>query len=249
MSKSNGLGAAFYMDGVDLSGDIGALSRLNSPRGYTEQTGIDKSAMERLHSHRNGGIEFSSFFNKAAGQEFLNLTPPFTTSRIATYVHRTSSAFQPAFSLLCKQTDRATSRGNDASLTMANTAESTDYGTEWGRTLTIGKRTDTAATNGTGVDFAAATAFGLQAWVHVFSFTGTSVTIKLQESSDNAVGDAYADVTGGGFTVVSTAPQAQRLQTTRALAVERWLRVVTTGTFSECTFAVAVKKNTISTVF
>jgi hypothetical protein len=223
---------------------------MNSPRGTNEVTGIDKSAFERLHAHMDGGIEFQAWFNKAAGQAHVNLAASFPTAgRIASYLHRVSSANQPGFSLFCKQTDYAPSRGDDGSLTVAVSAESTDFGTEWGRTLTIGKRSDTTATNGTGVDFAAASSFGLQAWLHVFSFTGTSVTIKLQESSDNAVGDAYADVTGGGFTVVSSAPQAQRIQTTRALAVERWLRVVTTGTFSQCTFAVVVKKNTISTVF
>ena len=125
MTKQNGLGAAFYIDGVDLSGDVGSLSRLDSPRATIDVTAIDKSAMERLHAHSDGGIEFVSFFNKAAGQEFLNLTPPFSSNRIATYMHRTDASNRPAFSLLCKQTDRVTQRGDDGSLTSTNSAEST----------------------------------------------------------------------------------------------------------------------------
>jgi hypothetical protein len=53
--------------------------------------------------------------------------------------------------------------------------------------LTAAPRTDTTATNGTSYDFGTgSTAFGLQAYLQVLSFTGTSCTIKLQESSDNA---------------------------------------------------------------
>jgi hypothetical protein len=92
--------------------------------------------------------------------------------------------------------------------------------------------------------------FGLQAYLHVFAVVGTSVTVKLQESSDNS-GDAYADVTGGGFTAVTAVAGtgSQRIQTSRTQTIERYLRVVTTGTFSSATFAVAVVRNDTSVVF
>jgi hypothetical protein len=117
-----------------------------------------------------------------------------------------------------------------------------------GLALTTGKRTDTAATNGTGVDFGdpspAAFSYGLQAYLHVFAFTGTNATIKLQQSSDNGAGDAWSDVVGGAFASVTSGPQAQRIETARDLAVERYLRVVTTGTFTSLQFAVATTVNT-----
>jgi hypothetical protein len=65
--------------------------------------------------------------------------------------------------------------------------------------------------------------------------------VKLQESSDNA-GDTYADVVGGSFGAQS-AIGASRIQTSPTLAVERYLKVVTTGTFSSCQFLVAVTRN------
>ena len=80
------------------------------------------------------------------------------------------------------------------------------------------------------------------------SFTGTSVTVKIQESSDNGAGDAWADVTGGGFTA-ATGVTTQRLETARGQTVERYLRAVTTGTFSSATFAVVAVRNDTSTVF
>ena len=89
------------------------------------------------------------------------------------------------------------------------------------------------------------TLFGLQAYAQVVGFTGTDATIKLQHSADNGSVDAWADVTGGGFTTVTTAPQAQRIQTTRALAIKRYLRVVTTTSagFTSLEFLVSVARN------
>ncbi|WP_372352624.1 hypothetical protein [Streptomyces sp. KL116D] len=96
--------------------------------------------------------------------------------------------------------------------------------------------------------FNGAANFGLQAYLHVFAFTGTSVTVKLQESSDNGVGDPWADVTGGAFTA-ATAIGAQRIETARGLTVKRYLRAVSTGTFTSATFAVSVNRNDVATIF
>jgi hypothetical protein len=250
MTKQSGLGAAFYIDGVDLSGDIGSLSRINTARGVLPVTGINKSAFERLHAHRDGGMEFMSYFNDAAGAAHPTLKTRPTTDRIVTYLHRTTLG-TPAAACIGKQVNYDPSRGEDGSLTYAITVESNGFGLEWGSTLTAADDTHTGAGSGTGVDFEAASSFGLQAYLHVLAFTGTDATVKLQESSDNGSGDAFADVTGGAFTQITTAPQAQRIQTTRALAVERYLRytVTTSGGFSSLTLVVVVKKNTVLTEF
>lgn len=247
MAKSTGLGARFYLDGYDLSGDIGSLSRINTARNVNEVPGIDVEAQERLHAHRDGGMEWSAWFNPSAGQSFPIMKTVPTSDRQAMYLHRATLGASAA-ACVCKQVDFSPSRGSDAAFTLGVTVESNAYGLEWGTMLTAGKRTDTTATNGTGVDFTGSTAFGLQAYLQVFSFTGTSVTVKLQESSDNGVGDAWADVTGGGFTA-ATAIGTQRIQTARGLTVERYLRVATTGTFTNAVFAVMVVKNSVSTVF
>jgi hypothetical protein len=93
--------------------------------------------------------------------------------------------------------------------------------------------------------------FGLQAYLQVTSFTGTDVTIKLQSSMDNAATDAYADVTGGGFTTVTSGPTSERIATSATLPIERYLRVVTTtsGGFTSLTFNVVAVRNKVSTVF
>jgi hypothetical protein len=55
-------------------------------------------------------------------------------------------------------------------------------------------------------------------------------------------------VTGGGFTA-ATGVGAQRIQTARGQTVERYLRVVTTGTFSNAVFAVSVARNDVEVTY
>jgi hypothetical protein len=250
VAKQSGLGDNFFFAGYDLSGDVGSLSRIGGGPALLEVTGINKSGIERIGGLRDGGIEFTAFFNDAAGQAHPVLSALPTTDRIATYCRGTTLG-NPAACMVAKQINYDPTRNADGSLTETIQTLANGYGLEWGEQHTAGKRTDTAATNGTGVDGAAATNFGLQAYVQVLSFAGTDATIKLQESSDNGAGDAWADVTGGGFTAITTAPSAERIATATNLAVERYLRVVTTTSagFTSLVFAVVVVRNATTPVF
>jgi len=249
MTKSGGMGDQLYIGGYDLSNDIGSLRRIGGGNTPLPKTGIDKSAMERMGGKRDGGIEYQAYYNPATDRAHDVLSALPTTDQVVTYCRGTTLG-NPAAAVVSKQPDYAGNRGEDGSFLLDVQALANAYGLEWGVQLTAGQRTDGSATNGTGVDFGTgSTAFGLQAYLHVFAFTGTSVTIKLQESSDNGAGDAFTDVTGGAFAVVSAARTAERIQTSRTLTVERYLRVVTTGTFSACTFAVMCNRNDTSVSF
>lgn len=245
--KQSGLGDNLYIAGYDLSGDIGSLGGISGSVAPLDVTGIDKSAFERIGGRRDGNLEFTSFFNKATDRSHLRLSTLPTTNVLATYCRGTTLGNASAC-IQGKQINYDGTRADDGMFTFAVQVLGNGNGLEWGRQLTAGKRTDSTATNGTAVDFAASSAFGLQAYLQVFAFTGTSVTVKLQESSDNAVGDPYADVVGGGFTA-ATGVTSQRIGTSLGLTVERWLRVVTTGTFSNAVFAVTVVKNESAVTF
>lgn len=252
MTKGSGLGDNLYVDGYDLSGDTQMLSSIHGGPAALDMTAINKSAYERQGGLRDGGIDWASFLNDAAGQAHPVLSGLPVTDRIVTYCRGTTLG-NPAASMQGKQIGYDPNRDNAGNLTFTLNAQSNAFGLEWGKLMTAGKRTDTVATNGTGVDFgyqtAGTTAFGLQAYLHVFAFTGTSVTIKLQESSDNGSVDPFADTTSGAFAVVGSAPQAQRIGTSLTQNVKRYLRVVTTGTFSSVTFAVMVNRNDTLTAF
>lgn len=247
MAKQSGLGDNLYVSGYDLSGDVGSLSRIGGGHTVLNVTGINKSGFERLLGVRDGSVEFSAFFNDAAGQAHPVLSALPTADRLVSYMRGTTLG-NPAASMMAKQINYDPTRGQDGSLTIAVSTLANGYGLEWGNQLTAGKRTDTGATAGTSVDDGASTAFGLQAYLHVFSFTGTSCTVAIQESSDDGSGDAWTDVTGGVFTAAS-AVGSERIATAPALTVERYLRINTTGTFSECTFAVIVVRNNATISF
>jgi hypothetical protein len=251
MPKQAGMGDQLYINGSNLSGDVGSLAGIRTPIGAIDTTGIDKYGHERIAGQRDGGLDFTSFFNKTAvtgAHKVLSTLP--TTDRIATYLRGTTPGRNGA-GLVCKQLNYDPDRSDTGEFTMKISLTANGYGLEWGTMMTAGARVDTTGTNGTPVDFTAGTAFGLQAYLQVTAVVGTSVTVKLQDSTDNAVGDPYADVVGGGFTAVTPggAPTAQRIATAGNLTVKRWLRVVTTGTFTSATFVVLVVRNPISTAF
>lgn len=243
MAKQTGLGAGFLWDGYDLSGDIGSLSRIASPRTILEDTGIDKEAYERLLAHKDGAIDYLAYFNPSASQAHPVLSALPRVDAIATYVHKRSTQGTMTASMVSKQINYDPNREQSGALTIPINAVANAYGLEWGELLTPSIATTHAgASSSASVDDGAATAFGLQAYLHITAFNGTNVTVAIQSSSDNGAGDAFANVTGGVF-AAATGIGAQRIQTSRTEAIERYLRVATTGTFTSVTFAVAYVRN------
>lgn len=244
MTKSSGLGDNFYVAGNNLSNDTSALSKIAGPLAVIDVTGIDKSAHERLGGKRDGQIDWTSFWNPTGAHPVLSALP--TGDTLVSYYFRQVIG-NPAANMVAKQIDYNPTRGTDGSLTVAVSAMANAYGLEWGQQLTPGIRTDAAATNGASWDGGAASNFGLQAYLHVFAFTGTDVTIKLQDSADNAT---FADLAAAAFTQVTAGPGWQRLAISNAATVRRYLRAVTvtTGGFTSVQFAVTAVRNLIAGV-
>lgn len=240
MAKQSGLGDAFYVSGHDLSGDIGSLGNVGGGPTPLEVTSIDKSAIERIGGIRDGRMEYSPWFNPAAGRAHEVLAALPTGHVLQTYCRGTALG-APAACLIAKQLNHDGTRANDGALTFSGQGQAAaGIALEWGRLGTAGVRADTTATNGASIDDGAATEFGLSAYLHVMAFTGTSATVTLQTSSDDGGGDAWADLPDGGFTTVTEAPGWQRIETAHDATVERYLRVVTTGTFTVLDFAVVI---------
>ncbi len=96
---------------------------------------------------------------------------------------------------------------------------------------------------GPSVDDGSSSAFGLQAYLQVTAFTGTDVTVKLQDSTDN-----WADLSGAAFAATTAAGTSQRIATSNAATVNRYLRVAltTSAGFTSATIAVAYNRNPLS---
>jgi hypothetical protein len=242
VAKQSGLGDRLYVGAYDLSGNIGSIQRIAGGPAALDLTDITQSGYGRVGGLRTGALEFSSWFNPAAGQSHPRLASLPTTDVIATYGRGTTLG-NPAASCVAKQIGYDGTRAADGSLSFAVSAQSNAYGIEWGTQLTAGLRTDTAATNGTGVDGAASSAFGAQFYLHLTAFTGTSVVVSIEDSADNVT---FAALSGAAFTSTA-AITSERIAVTGT--VRRYLRVVTTGTITSTTFFVNGVRNTTAVTF
>lgn len=245
MTKLNGLGQQLLVDGFNISGDVGAWSS-GCPHGVYDVTGLDKFANERILGRKDGRLALNAFFNPSAGavHDVLSTVP--TTDRQASLLVG-STLGAPAASILAKQITYDGDRPADGSMGFNTELLSNGFPLEWGIQLTAGTDDLTAAAAGTGVDTLASASFGLQAYLHVTAFTGTSATVTIQDNTADVPG-TYTDVTGAAF-AAATAVGAQRIQTSRTQTVRRWVRFNVTGVFSALTLAVVVVKNEASAVF
>ena len=249
--KQGGIGDNLYISGIDVSGDIGSIQRIGGGPGLLDVTAINAAGMERIGGQRSGEIGFASYFNDggaanraaATGSTFLTLSALPTADALLTYARGTTLGNQGA-GMVGKQVNYDMNRGQDAALLFSTQALSNGFPLEWGVQLTAGKRSDstaTAASSATSVDGAASTSFGWSAYLHVFSFTGTSCTVSIHDSGDNV---SFTLLSGASFTA-ATGVTSQRIQAATATAtVRRYLSVNTAGTFSACTFAVLFVRHT-----
>jgi hypothetical protein len=243
MAKQSGLGMNCYVGGYDLSGDVGSIETIHGGPSPLVVTGIDKGAIERQGGVRDGGVEFTSWFNPAAGAAHPKLSALPTADDIVTITTGTTIG-SAAVSQNGKQIGYDPKRGNDGSLAFKVSAQASSYGIEWGNLLTAGIRSDTAPTNGTGFNFLASTSFAWQAYLHVVSVTGT-VTVALEDSADNI---NFAPFAGSAF-AAAAAIGAQRIAGVALSTVRQYVRAVTSGAFSQASFAVMFVKNQTAVVF
>lgn len=249
--KQTGLIANLYIGGYDISGDTGSIDTISGSQATIDVTAINQVAHSRLGGLRTGEIDFTAFFDSASvavggyvgAHGVLSLLP--TADELVTVCIGTAIG-SPAACMLAKQINYDGTRNSDGSLTWKTQALSQGFGLEWGELLTAGIRTDSAATSGASQDDGGATAFGAQAYLQVFGFTGTDVTVKVQDSANNST---WADVSGFGFTqITGTTPQAQRIAIANNATLREFVRVttVTTGGFTSLKFAVVVVRNQIA---
>lgn len=249
--KRTGLGNYLLINGTNVSGDINSISKLGGGLAATEEmTDITQSAIERQAGLRDGGIGWISYFNPAANRAHA-IFSALPRTDVHAMVLFGQALGEAGAGIVAKQLDYAGTREQSGAFRFTVEGQGNGFGLEHGVQATPGIRSDTTATNGASIDYGAAvgtTAFGLQMYVQLLSFTGTSITIKVQSSTDDGGGDAFADITAA-TTGALTTPAGVRVATAVNASVERYLRVVTTGTFSAADFAVVVCRNSLTPAF
>lgn len=237
--KSSGLGMGILVGGVDLSGDVGEINEIGGGPNLLTVTGINKSAPERIGGLIDGRLNYTAFFNDAAAAAHVTLRGlPTTDVHIANFLASTIGA--ECACIIAKQMGYDPTRAADGMLTFAVGGPANGYGLEWCDLLTAGLRTDTAGTNGSSLDGAASSTTGWAAYAQVTALTGTNVVLTLEDSADNA---AWAVFTSSAFTSVTSAPGYQRIAGAAGATLRRYVRVVSSGTFTSATFLVALTRH------
>ncbi|MEU4804311.1 hypothetical protein [Actinosynnema sp. NPDC023587] len=152
MAKSNGLGMQLYVDGYAIGDDTKEIGEIGGGPAALDYTPITKSAMVRIGGQRDGRMNWTAFFNPSNGEthDVLGALP--TSGRYAMGCIATTIG-SPAASLYGKQINYDPTRPQDGSLSVAVNVQGDGYGLEWGELLTAAPRHDTAATDGSGVEF------------------------------------------------------------------------------------------------
>tara|TARA_Y100000310_G_scaffold145001_1_gene144357 strand:- start:367 stop:1113 length:747 start_codon:yes stop_codon:yes gene_type:complete len=241
MAKKSGLGQEFYIHGYDLSGDVGSLDGVGAPRGLLDITAINKSAVERLNGRSDATLSFNTWFNDATEQEHAALSGLVTTDRIVLWAMGGSTG-DAACAFPAKQLDYDGSRGADGSLAFSVSCVADGVAADWCALLTDGQVTHASAGSNTSRDDGAATSAGMVAYLEIVDCDSGTPTVQIQESSDNGSSDAWTNVVTFSSVGYASTPTAERL--TMSGTVKRYLRVTTTGTFSNADFIVATRRGT-----
>jgi len=233
MAKKAGLAQKLFQGIYDISGDVGSIGTWSTPVNTYEVTGIDKSATERIQGLVTGNVTYNSFFNDATGAIFDASKVPDTDTLLTWAIGQTVG--DAAGMLHGMHTNYDPSRGADGLITFEiNTLASAGNIPVWGVMLTPGLKTDSSAANGATLDQGAQTSAGAEGFLHVTSFTGSNFTATIQDSangSDWGTLKAFTQVTGTGSERVTVSG-----------TVERYVRVISTGTFNPVSFAVSFRR-------
>ena len=241
MAKKSGLGQEFYIHGYDLSGDVGSLDGISSPRGVLEITSINKSATERLLGLSDATMGFNTWFNDASAQEHAALSSLVTTDRVVLWAMGGSTG-DAACAFPAKQLNYDGSRSTDGSLAFSSDCASDGVAADWCELLTDGLVTHSSAGSNTSRNDGAATSAGMVAYLQIVTAASGTPTVTIQQSSDNGSSDAWATLASFSAVGYASTPTAERI--TVSGAVEQYLRVTTTGTFSNAQIIVATRRGT-----
>jgi len=240
MAKGSGLGQQIFVHGYDLSGDVAVINNAGSPRELLDTTALNASAHERVMGLSDGNIGVSSWFNDSTEQEHEAFKGLPTADRLVMWAFGATRG-DVAACLTAKQINYDGSRGSDGSLSFTiDTQAASGVPLEWGNTLTTGKETHSSAAVSTSRDDGATTGYGLIGILSVTDVDSGTATVSIQQSSDNVT---FATILSFVAVSAAAAPTAQRL--TLSGAILRYLRVTTTGTFSNCDFCMVTKRGTL----
>lgn len=244
MAKRSGMGNFLVVDTFDASGDINSLPRISGSMTTQDVPNITQEGQARIGLLHDGAIDWMAYWNPGvAANDAHNIysTLPTVDRGLTFGISKTLGA--SAASMVGKQINYDGSRGADGSFTFSLNALANGYGLQWGELVTSGILSLAASDEEPSIDNGASSAHGAQLYLNVLSFTGTSVFIGMDHSTDNAGADPFAAIASGALESEVTAAGTFRKATAAGTTIKRYVRLYASGTFSEVTFVANFVRN------
>ena len=234
MAKSTGLSTRIHANGYDLSGDVSSLSGIGATQAMLDVTTLDISATARIAGLKDGTVSCSAFFDDAAAKGhavWTSLSGKIPTADQNVLIPLSGTIGEPALMLVSKQGTYYVDRPSGGPVTCSVDYLAADgLSPDFGYLLTGGKVTDSSGTTYTEVDGTAQSTGGARAMIQAFSIASGSATVTIQDSPD--------DVTYGTLQAFSTVSALGSEAIEISGTVERYVRLKTSGTFSNLVLAV-----------
>ena len=242
MAKVNGLNVRFYVEGYDLSGDANALSAMGYTNELLDVTALDSSARKRIIGIVDSEISVDAWFDNAASQQHAVWTSnsgkqPTTDQEIV--IPFGSAVGDQFVGLVAKQGTYSTARAPGSAITANAVFSANGSAAEFGEMLTAHDDTHSTAGSGTVVDSGASSSNGGTGYLQILSLASGSVTVNLQEATSS--GGSYSNFMTFSTVAAAAAPAAERL--TMEGTVQRYIKVTTTGTFSNAKIVVGFSRS------
>lgn len=251
MSKQSGLGDKLFLQGLDLSGDVGSIQTIGAKRASLDVTGIDQSAYHRVLGLADGEISFASWFNDAGGSNragaaastFYALSALPTTDLYALYC-RGASLGGVCAHLIAQQMNHDGNRGADGGFPLsvqllARAGSPLEFGTQ----ISTGQVTKASTGASTLGEVTAQTTYGGVGFLQYFSRSSGTPTFLIESSSDttNGVDGTWGTLLTFAGTGGAT-PFGERKTVTGT--IPKGLRWKVTGTFTNAVFAIGFRRGT-----
>jgi hypothetical protein len=202
MTKASALSSRMILDGVDITGDVGAVGSIEKSRNQWDITNLSDDGVARMPTIEDGKIDFTGFWDRTTDAIFDQLSAMTVANRMATVCVGGSRGDEAAV-LIAKQGSLTFDRSTDSSLAVSCGLVANGYGVEWGQQLTAGSALMASAGNGTAVDLGAVgppvaiTSSSVANPTHIVTATphglvsGDSVTIAGHSGSTPTVNGSY----------------------------------------------------------
>lgn len=233
MAKQSGIGVRLFVAGYDLSGDINAISTAGYTQALLDVTTLSNDAVARIAGLSDGAVSVNGWFEQTSDHAvWTSNSGKLPTADQLVIVGLGTALGDACIGMKAKQATYGVTRAPGSAIaTVAEFQSSEAQQLDFGVLLTTGpKQTDASATSSTGVDQTAGTSAGAVGYLQAVSIGSGTAAVKVQSSTNNST---WSDLIS--FSSV-TAQTSERVAVTGT--VNRYVRVATTGTFSNLVFVV-----------